>query len=187
MDEIPFSKLVKGDVVYTLTKDRRSEYPIYDPATITKIGSSKPIPQRNYNPQGNVYDMVIELTVTDSISSLDVILPADKSEGIYNGIYYTTNPNNIISELQLQRNQALHILNNQDKYKAIVEECDRILGSFNPGNSKESKQPSFDEQVLQAMGAIKDRLDKQDSILAYICDTFGLTNKEENNEKLTDK
>ncbi len=179
MDDLIFSKLNKGDVIYTLTKDRRSGYPIYDPATITRIGNSKPIPQRNYNPTGNVYDMVIELTVTDSISSLDIVLPADKSEGIYNGIYYTTNLDNIISELNLQRNQALHILNNRDSYQAIVEECDKILSSFS-NKPTESKQPSFNDQVLQAMGAIKDRLDKQDNILAYICDTFGLTNKKEN-------
>lgn len=44
MDErtLIFQKLQKGEVIFTLEKDRRSGYPIFDTAKIVKVGESKP-------------------------------------------------------------------------------------------------------------------------------------------------
>lgn len=45
MDErtLIFQKLQKGEVIFTLEKDRRSGYPIFDTAKIVKVGESKPM------------------------------------------------------------------------------------------------------------------------------------------------
>lgn len=43
MDErtLIFQKVQKGEVIFTLEKDRRSGYPIFDTARIVKVGESK--------------------------------------------------------------------------------------------------------------------------------------------------
>lgn len=42
MEELIFSKLQKGDTLYTLERDRRSMYPIFDKATVIRVGEIKP-------------------------------------------------------------------------------------------------------------------------------------------------
>lgn len=42
MEDLIFSKLQKGDTIYTLERDRRSGYPIFDKAQVLKVGESKP-------------------------------------------------------------------------------------------------------------------------------------------------
>lgn len=46
MDErtLIFQKVQKGEMIFTLEKDRRSGYPIFDTARIVKVGESKPWP-----------------------------------------------------------------------------------------------------------------------------------------------
>lgn len=45
MDErtLIFQKVQKGEMIFTLEKDRRSGYPIFDTARIVKVGESKPM------------------------------------------------------------------------------------------------------------------------------------------------
>lgn len=43
MEELIFQKVQKGDMIFTLEKDRRSGYPIFDQARVLKVGESKPI------------------------------------------------------------------------------------------------------------------------------------------------
>ena len=62
---------------------------------------------------------------------LTVYLPSQSDEGIYNGVYYTTDVVNIINEVTMQKHNALNILNNRPKFEAIVSECDNILNSIN--------------------------------------------------------
>lgn len=42
MEELIFQKVQKGDMIFTLEKDRRSGYPIFDQARVLKVGESKP-------------------------------------------------------------------------------------------------------------------------------------------------
>lgn len=165
MKEVTFSKLPKGIQIYTLTRDRRSGYPIYDLATVNKIGDPKPILKSN---SSNEFETMVELQVIDSVSSLDIILPADKSEGIYNGIYYTTDINNIINELQLQRNQAQKILDNQENYKAIIKECDSILETLS------QSAPEKPKDINDVLGLILKKLETQDSDIQEIFKAVGI-------------
>lgn len=59
-----------------------------------------------------------------------VYLPTNVNEGIYNGTYYTTNLDNIINEVSMQKQNALNILNNKAKFEAVVSECDNILDNI---------------------------------------------------------
>lgn len=51
MEDLIFSKLQKGDTIYTLERDRRSGYPIFDTAKVLKVGESKP---RATGPDGSL-------------------------------------------------------------------------------------------------------------------------------------
>ena len=63
MEELIFSKLQKGDTLYTLERDRRSMYPIFDKATVIRVGEIKPMSSGN---EGNFVSS-IEVVIQDSI------------------------------------------------------------------------------------------------------------------------
>lgn len=133
MDErtLIFQKVQKGEMIFTLEKDRRSGYPIFDTARIVKVGESKPMASGAKDGFVNS----VELVIQDSVSQLTVYLPSQSDEGIYNGVYYTTDVVNIINEVTMQKHNALNILNNRPKFEAIVSECDNILNSINQSPS----------------------------------------------------
>lgn len=83
---------------------------------------------------------------------LTVYLPSQSDEGIYNGVYYTTDVVNIINEVTMQKHNALNILNNRPKFEAIVSECDNILNSINQSPSAPSKPAPGFEEFRQYMG-----------------------------------
>lgn len=144
MDErtLIFQKLQKGEVIFTLEKDRRSGYPIFDTAKIVKVGESKPMTSGTKDGFVNS----VELVIQDSVSQLTIYLPSQSDEGIYNGVYYTTDVVNIINEVTMQKHNALNILNNRSKFEAIVSECNNILNSINQSQSAPSRSaPEFDE------------------------------------------
>lgn len=81
MEELIFQKVQKGDMIFTLEKDRRSGYPIFDQARVLKVGESKPMAANGK--EGFVNS--IELVIQDSVSQLTLYLPTNVNEGIYNG------------------------------------------------------------------------------------------------------
>lgn len=168
MEELIFQKLQKGDVIFSLERDRRSGYPIFDQAKVLRIGESKP---RAIQGKDN-FIASTEIQLQDSVSSLTVYLPSNEMEGIYNGIYYTTNLGNIVNELQLQRQQALTILNNRDKYEAVVKECESILERI--GNSKPSQPQAASQEFEEFKSIVSKRMDDQESLLIKIAKELGL-------------
>lgn len=80
MEELIFQKVQKGDMIFTLEKDRRSGYPIFDQARVLKVGESKPMASNGK--EGFVNS--IELVIQDSISQITIYLPTNVNEGIYN-------------------------------------------------------------------------------------------------------
>ena len=149
MDErtLIFQKVQKGEMIFTLEKDRRSGYPIFDTARIVKVGESKLMASGAKDGFVNS----VELVIQDSVSQLTVYLPSQSDEGIYNGVYYTTDVVNIINEVTMQKHNALNILNNRPKFEAIVSECDNILNSINQSPSAPSKPAHFhpDKALIQ--------------------------------------
>lgn len=97
MEELIFQKVQKGDMIFTLEKDRRSGYPIFDQARVLKVGESKPMASNGKDGFVNS----VELVIQDSVSQLTIYLPSPSDEGIYNGVYYTTDVVNIINAMRL--------------------------------------------------------------------------------------
>ena len=167
MEELIFQKVQKGDMIFTLEKDRRSGYPIFDQARVLKVGESKPMASNGK--EGFVNS--IELVIQDSISQITIYLPTNVNEGIYNGTYYTTNLDNIINEVSMQKQNALNILNNKAKFEAVVSECDNILNSINQSQSAQSRPaPEFDEFRQY----IDQRITTQETLLQRIAQELGL-------------
>ena len=113
----------------------------------------------------------IELVIQDSISQITIYLPTNVNEGIYNGTYYTTNLDNIINEVSMQKQNALNILNNRPKFEAIVSECDNILNSINQSPSAPSKPAPGFEEFRQYMDQ---RISTQETLLQRIAQELGL-------------
>lgn len=169
MDErtLIFQKVQKGEVIFTLEKDRRSGYPIFDTVRIVKVGESKPMASGAKDGFVNS----VELVIQDSVSQLTVYLPSQSDEGIYNGVYYTTDVVNIINEVTMQKHNALNILNNRPKFEAIVSECDNILNSINQSPSAPSKPAPGFEEFRQYMDQ---RISTQETLLQRIAQELGL-------------
>lgn len=167
-DKMIFQKLQKGDIIFSLERDRRALYPIFDQARILKVGESKPLASMVKDGFVNSLELVIQ----DSVSQITIYLPSQAEEGIYNGIYYTTNLDNIISEVSNQRQNAVNILNNRERYEAIVSECDKILGSI---NYKEPSKPAPEFEEFKAyMGNVDVRLNRSEALLKKIAEELGL-------------
>lgn len=113
----------------------------------------------------------VELVIQDSVSQLTIYLPSQSDEGIYNGVYYTTNVVNIINEVTMQKHNALNILNNRPKFEAIVSECDNILNSINQSPSAPSKPAPGFEEFRQYMDQ---RISTQETLLQRIAQELGL-------------
>lgn len=169
MDErtLIFQKVQKGEVIFTLEKDRRSGYPIFDTARIVKVGESKPMASGAKDGFVNS----VELVIQDPVSQLTIYLPSQSDEGIYNGVYYTTDIVNIINEVTMQKQNALNILNNRPKFEAIVSECDNILNSINQSPSAPSKPAPGFEEFRQYMDQ---RISTQETLLQRIAQELGL-------------
>lgn len=113
----------------------------------------------------------IELVIQDSVSQLTIYLPSQSDEGIYNGVYYTTDIVNIINEVTIQKQNALNILNNRPKFEAVVSECDNILNSIHQSQSAPSRPaPEFDEFRQY----IDQRITTQETLLQRIAQELGL-------------
>lgn len=172
MDErtLIFQKVQKGEMIFTLEKDRRSGYPIFDTARIVKVGESKPMASGASGAKDGFVNSV-ELVIQDSVSQLTVYLPSQSDEGIYNGVYYTTDVVNIINEVTMKKHKALNILNNRPKFEAIVSECDNILNSINQSPSAPSKPAPGFEEFRQYMDQ---RISTQETLLQRIAPELGL-------------
>lgn len=180
MEDLIFSKLQKGDIIYTLERDRRSGYPIFNKAQVLKVGESKP---RATGPDGS-FVANTEIVIQDSVSSLTIYLPTDAAEGIHNNIYYTTDLCNIINEVNIQRTTAVNILNNREKYEAVVTECDifhTIDGMLTP---QQQPAPAYKQEEFEAFKTeVVEKLSMQQDILMKIASELGLNKNKDGKQK----
>ena len=182
MEDLIFSKLQKGDTIYTLERDRRSGYPIFDTAKVLKVGESKP---RATGPDGS-FAANTEIVIQDSVSSLTIYLPTDAAEGIHNNnIYYTTDLRNIVNEVNIQRTTAVNILNNREKYEAVVTECDNIFHTIE-GMLTPQQQPAqaYKQEEFEAFKSeVAEKLSMQQDILMKIASELGLNKNKDGKQK----
>lgn len=184
MEEMKFKSLQRGDLVFTLERDRRSMYPIFDRVKVVKVGESKP----RANENGDGFSNLIEIVLQDSIGTVTVYLPSDGNEGIYNNVYYTLIGSNIVNEVSLQRSQALGIINNVGKYENIIKECDNILAMFEECDNIlamfENKEPTngsqFNEEFASFRKDVVSVLQSQQQAINLMMDSLGLNKPKEN-------
>lgn len=184
MEEMKFKSLQRGDLVFTLERDRRSMYPIFDRAKVVKVGESK----LRANENGDGFSNLIEIVLQDSIGTVTVYLPSDGNEGIYNNVYYTLIGSNIVNEVSLQRSQALGIINNVGKYENIIKECDNILAMFEECDNIlamfENKEPTngsqFNEEFASFRKDVVSVLQSQQQAINLMMDSLGLNKPKEN-------
>lgn len=173
MEEMKFKSLQRGDLVFTLERDRRSMYPIFDRAKVVKVGESKP----RANENGDGFSNLIEIVLQDSIGTVTVYLPSDGNEGIYNNVYYTLIGSNIVNEVSLQRSQALGIINNVGKYENIIKECDNILAMFE--NKEPTNGSQFNEEFASFRKDVVSVLQSQQQAINLMMDSLGLNKPKE--------
>ena len=164
MEEMKFKSLQRGDLVFTLERDRRSMYPIFDRAKVVKVGESKP----RANENGDGFSNLIEIVLQDSIGTVTVYLPSDGNEGIYNNVYYTLIGSNIVNEVSLQRSQAL----------GIIKECDNILAMFE--NKEPTNGSQFNEEFASFRKDVVSVLQSQQQAINLMMDSLGLNKPKEN-------
>lgn len=75
-DKMIFQKLQKGDIIFSLERDRRALYPIFDQARILKVGESKPMASMVKDGFVNSLELVIQ----DSVSQITIYLPSQAEE-----------------------------------------------------------------------------------------------------------
>lgn len=81
-------------------------------------------------------------------------------------------PNIEIAQEVANKAQVLIILNNRERYEAIVSECDKILGSI---NYKEPGKPAPEFEEFKAyMGNVDVRLNRSEALLEKIAEELGL-------------
>lgn len=109
----------------------------------------------------------------------------DAAEGIYNNVYYTTDLRNIVNEVNIQRTTAVNILNNREKYEAIVTECDNIFHTIE-GMLTPQQQPSqaYKQEEFEAFKIeVAEKLSMQQDILMKIASELGLNKNKDGKQK----
>lgn len=176
MEEMKFKSLQRGDLVFTLERDRRSMYPIFNRAKVVKVGESKLRANENGDGFSNLIEIVLQLQ--DSIGTVTAYLPSYGNEGIYNNVYYTLIGSNIVNEVSLQRLQALGIINNVGKYENIIKECDNILAMFE--NKEPTNGSQFNEEFALFRKDVVSVLQSQQQAINLMMDSLGLNKPKEN-------
>lgn len=146
-----------------------------------RFSESKP---RATGPDGS-FAANTEIVIQDSVSSLTIYLPTDAAEGIHNNIYYTTDLRNIVNEVNIQRTTAVNILNNREKYEAVVTECDNIFhtieGMLTP---QQQPAPAYKQEEFEAFKTeVAEKLSMQQDILMKIASELGLNKNKDGKQK----
>ena len=144
-------------------------------------GESKP---RATGPDGS-FTANTEISIQDSVSAVTIYLPTDAAEGIYNNVYYTTDLRNIVNEVNIQRTTAVNILNNREKYEAIVTECDNIYHTIE-GMLTPQQQPAqaYKQEEFEAFKSeVAEKLSMQQDILMKTASELGLNKNKDGKQK----
>lgn len=97
----------------------------------------------------------------------------------------TTDLRNIVNEVNIQRTTAVNILNNREKYEAVVTECDNILhtieGMLTP---QQQPAPAYKQEEFEAFKTeVAEKLSMQQDILMKIASELGLNKNKDGKQK----
>lgn len=97
----------------------------------------------------------------------------------------TTDLRNIVNEVNIQRTTAVNILNNREKYEAVVTECDNIYHTIE-GMLTPQQQPAqaYKQEEFEAFKSeVAEKLSMQQDILMKIASELGLNKNKDGKQK----
>lgn len=141
---INFNQVKPGDILLSLEMNRRTLCPIMETCKVIRV--SKEFTDR----VGSNFGRLVKLEVTDSTQeTYEVTLEAETNGSIFDKVFYSTSPDIIYQELQVQRHRAKAILDNKSKYELCVEECDKYMAVLVPPQKPEPVNNIPDKDTLQ--------------------------------------
>ena len=144
-----FNELQPGDAILSLEMNRRTLCPILEVCKVIRV--SKEFTDR----VGNSFGRLVKLEITDSTQeSYEVTLEADTNGSIFDRVFYSTSPEIVFQEVQIQKQRAQSTIDNMSKYKLCVEECDKIMLKLAPkdsNNQAPQNAPDLDKLVQEAV------------------------------------
>ena len=143
-----FKEVQPGDIVLGLEMNRRTLCPTLEICKVIRVG--KEFTDR----VGSSFSRLVRIELVDSTQeSYEVVLESDTDGSIYDKIFYSTSPEAIFQEVQVQKQRAQATIDNINKYKLCVEECDKILLKLAPRDHVQttSNIPDIDRLVQEAV------------------------------------
>lgn len=143
-----FKEVQPGDIVLGLEMNRRTLCPTLEICKVIRVG--KEFTDR----VGSSFGRLIRIELVDSTQeSYEVVLESDTDGSIYDKVFYSTSPEAIFQEVQVQKQRAQATIDNINKYKLCVEECDKILLRLAPQDHVQttSNIPDIDRLVQEAV------------------------------------
>lgn len=141
-----FNQVKPGDIILSLEMNRRTMCPIMETCKVIRV--SKEYTDR----VGSNYGRLVKLEVTDSTQeTYEVTLEAETNGSIFDKVFYSTSPDLIYQELQVQRQRAKAILDNKSKYELCIEECDKYMDFLAPPSKPEPVNNIADKDTLQSL------------------------------------
>ena len=143
---INFNQVKPGDIILSLEMNRRTLCPIMETCKVIRV--SKEYTDR----VGSNYGRLVKLEVTDSTQeTYEVTLEAETNGSIFDKVFYSTSPDLIYQELQVQRQRAKAILDNKSKYELCIEECDKYMDFLVPPSKPEPVNNIADKDTIQSL------------------------------------
>jgi len=146
-----FKELNPGDLIMSLEMNRRTLCPIVEVCKVIRIG-------KEYSDRvGQSYGRLINLELTDSLQeSFEVALESEVDTSIFDRVVYSTSPEVIYRELQIQKQKAKSFLDNRSKYELCIEECDKAMMKIAP---QEAAKPTADFTTPDIQALIKKEIE----------------------------
>lgn len=143
-----FKEVQPGDIILGLEMNRRTLCPTLEVCKVLRV--SKEFTDR----VGNSFGRLVKIELVDSTQeSYEVVLEADTEGSIYDKVFYSTSPEAVFQEVQVQKQRAQATIDNISKYKLCVEECDKIMLRLAPQDhaQAQSNMPDIDRLVQEAV------------------------------------
>lgn len=147
-----FSALTQGSLIYILDKTNGYRLSIGE-----VIGVS--VPRINYPHPGTIVDL--KVNVGGEIQEFNQI-PSNNSVVSYNNgkIILSETKNGLQTEVETILQNSRQVLDNIDKYKQTVSDCENILKELNPQFAKEKDQETRLSSLEEKFSGVENKIDK---------------------------
>lgn len=154
-----FQGLRVGSPIYLFSKNE----PKIDIAEVVSVGNPTPqyditsFQNGNFLPPKNTVD--IKVRVGEQVIDLQK-LPADSSIADFGttGMVVSESRDAVISEIDGYKKLSLRALDDVDRHKHVIAECDKMLGALNPQIKQEAERAQEIENIKAGMSNLQDEM-----------------------------